>query len=386
MATRERKRPARKKAPAKKRTTSKITEAQKAARDSLAGQAEADRKKRLAEYAKNQKNPTKLDPRTATPMATRGAGIPQDKIAERDAAKSMSQAAQKIAGLATNLKAERAAAPKQPMANPDLYGKPVKDRVAALNQLMSAQAEQRAKAMASKGQAVYMGAQQNRAKIRNRGPERMDPDTGKTYEVTALGESYLSKAELLSWLSDPVKLDQIKASAEAAGLQVQNVDDVMKLWTSVVNQAADSYSLAGKKVTPWALLKLRGRYSVNGKMPDKVTTTTNIDEMEPEQARLMFEQTAMQALGRAPTKSEVDDFIAKAQTIARSNPTVTKTTQKIGFDGNVTDTTNITTGGGADAKAQVAAMDQARQSEDYASYQAAGNYFPMLFEALRSPV
>lgn len=402
MAARERKKPA--KRAAKKRTTSKISDAQKAAverrlerTDSLRGMAAASRSKNLQ---KDPNNP-KIGASSGTPnkgvdkTGVIGNPVRAGEIAAANGTQggqgnqSLSQAANKIAGLATNLrevKARAAATPQQPLANPDLYGTvTAKDRVAKLNELMSAQAEQKARSLKSKGEAVYMGAQRNNAKIRNRGPERFD-ESGKDYETTAVGEAYLSKSELLSWLSDPDKLDQIKAGAEAAGLKVQTVDDVMKLWTSVVNQAADSYSLAGKKVTPWALLKLRGRYSVDGKMPDRVTTTTNIDEMEPEQARLMFEQTAMQALGRSPTKSEVDDFIAKAQTIAKSNPTVTKTTQKIGFDGNVTDTTNVTTGGGADAKAQVAAMDQARQSEDYASYQAAGNYFPMLFEALRSPV
>lgn len=389
---RKRRRPVKKTA-AKKAANSKISEAQEAAtkrraeRDSPRGQAPGAPKNNL----QRDPNAPKLEAPSNTPMASSGRGVDQDKVAARDntAGKSMAAASQKIAGLAAPVMASMQAAAAEraknsPLANPDLYGGTNKTRATRLATLQNTMNDQKFAKSKSQGQAVWMGPKTG--KIRNKGPGRIDPETGSTTTTEVVGDEILTKAELLSWLSDPQKVDQIMAVAQKAGLAVASYEDAQKLWASVVDQAASSYSLAGKEVTPWALIQLRGKYAVNGKPADKITTTTNIDEMSPAQARLMFEQTAQQQLGRAPTKAEVDDFIAKAQTIATSNPTVTKTTQKIGFDGNVTDTTNVTTGGGAQAESQLAAMDAAKQTEDYGAYQAAGNYFPMLFEAIQSPV
>jgi hypothetical protein len=272
-----------------------------------------------------------------------------------------------------------------PLANPGLYGVSNAKRAQNLVDLRAATLDVANNALKAKGNAVYMGSVNT--KIRNSGPERFNDD-GSTTTVERPFEQIENKDTLMAWLSDESKVAQIKDAANKAGLAVSTYDDISKLWTNVVSQAASSFSLGGSKVTPWALIQLRGKYAVNGAMPDKVTTSTSIDEMDPATARLMFEKTVSDQLGRAPTKAEVDDFIAKAQTIAQQNPAVTTTTQKIGFDGNVTGQTSRTTGGAqtVNDQAQVASMDQAKQSEDYAAYQAAGNYFPMLFQALQAPV
>lgn len=408
--SRPKKKPAAKKTAAKKVANSKIQDARKAAQDTLGSQAEADRKQRLADYAaKNSTkasapgNPlggTKLEARTNVPMANSGKGTDPEKIAERDIGTAASQAAYKIAGLATNLrkqnqaekarenKAQAASRQTYPAADPSLYGNTRKraenlsDRITAIDATIQQQK--------AKGIAVYMGMDPDAptVKIRRSGPQRKD-EFGSDISLEKAGkEIVLTKDELLSWLSDESKVTEIKAAAEKAGFTIQSYDDVAKLWTAVVSQAASSYSLSDKKVTPWALMTLRGKYLVNGRPKDRVTTSTSIDEMAPEQARMMFEQTAQQALGRAPTKAEVDDFIAKAQTIAKANPAITTTTHHYDISGEE-ESQDSTTKGGQDvvsAKAQMAALDQARQTEDYAAYQAAGNYFPMLFQALQSPV
>lgn len=302
-----------------------------------------------------------------------------------------------LAGLTLGFKNEqqiaalRASAPKNPIANPGLYGVSNAKRAANLTAIQEALKGQNQVTLKKNGKAVYMGPTIANAKIRTSGPERIDPETGKSYTTEQVGDQTVNKDELLSWLSDESKVKQIKDAANKAGLAVESYDDVAKLWGSVVDQAASSYSFGGKKVTPWALIQLRGKFvGSDGRFQDKVSTSTTIDEMDPAQARSMFETAAQQALGRAPTKAEVDDFIAKAQTIAHDNPAISTTRSKVGFDGNVEVGNQSTiTKGGADvvnAKSQVAAMDQAKQSEDYAAYQAAGNYFPMLFEALNSPV
>jgi hypothetical protein len=394
MVTKRERRPAKKtakKTAKKPASNSKIAESQKAATDSLKAQSDAEKARlaRLAALAKDPKNPT-LEPKTNTPMASAGKGIDQGSIAARDsqAGKNMSDAAQKIVGLAQPLVAQ-AQTEKRAISNPALYGKPAKDRAANLTARITAQQQAMSAANKAKGNAVYMGVETKKVKLPTIGPGRYDDSGSRTEDATTSAEMITSKDELLSWLTDEAKVAQIKAAANKAGIDVQTYDDIAKLWSSVVSTAASSYSLTGKKVTPWSILTLRGKYmGLDGKPADKVTTSTSIDEMDPAQARLMFEQTATQALGRSATKQEIDDFIAKAQTIAKQNPGVTTTTSKMGFDGNITDQTSRTTGGAdvVSAKAQLAAQDQAKQSEDYAAYQAAGNYFPMLFDALSSPV
>lgn len=393
MVTKRERRPAKKaakKTAKKPASNSKIAESQKAATDSLKAQSDSEKARlaRLAALAKKDPNNPKLEPKTTTPMASAGRGVDQGSIAARDSqtGKTMSDAAQKIAGLAQPLIAQ-AKAEKIAIADPALYGTSDRNIAARIAAQRNALDEARRKLLRDKGNAVYLGAktEQIRREIRggdfeggtNRIPQSVQTDDVRT------------KDELLSWLTDETKVAQIKAAANKAGIDVQTYDDIAKLWNSVVSTAASSYSLTGKKVTPWSIITLRGKFmGTDGKPTSKVTTSTNIDEMDPAQARLMFEQTATQALGRAATKQEIDDFIAKAQTIAKQNPGVTTTTSKMGFDGNITDQTSVTKGGAdvVSAKAQLAAQDQAKQSEDYAAFQAAGNYFPMLFDALSSPV
>lgn len=362
--------------PAKKVANSKIAEAQKAATAATKKTAEPKPAKKAAKKAPPK--PSRFDP---TKLQGTGEATPRDPL---------------LQGLTTGFDAKtyqamNAGRPKNPVANPALYGKSsTKDRAQALSDRLVAM-DASIQQQKQKGNAVYMGLdpkESRTVKIRRSGPERMDED-GTTTEEQKVGDLVLTKDELMSWLTDEAKVAEIKAAAQKAGLSVDTYDDVAKIWTSVVSQAASSYSITNKKVTPWALLTLRGKYmGADGKPKDRTVTSTNIDEMDPATARLMFEKTAQAQLGRAPTKQEVDDFIAKAQTIALKNPAVTTTTQKIGFDGNVESQVSRTRGGAqaVSDQAEVAAMDKARQSEDYSAYQAAGNYFPMLFEALGSPV
>lgn len=397
MATK--KRPARKRAPAKKKAPAKtpansqIQAAQKASRDSLAAVADADRKKKLADYAAKQKKDgtaTQLSARTG-PMATSGAGVDPELIAQRDIGTAASQAANKIAGLAQpimkEMQAAAAARQKQgnALADVSLYGNSNKNRATKIADLQNAYAVQANQQIKTQGRAVWMGPKT--IKIRSQGPERMDPDTGSTTTTEKGGDEVLTKEELMSWLTDDVKVKQIIAFAQKAGLNVQTYDDAAKLWGSVVDMAASAYSFAGKQVTPWSIIQLRGKNAgPGGKPADKLVTQKTVNEVSPADARLMFEKSMADNLGREPTKAEVDDYIAKAQTIAKSHPDISYTTQHIGFDGNIESQDTRNSPGGSQALQQQAALDQAKQSEDYSSYQAAGVYMPWLMDALASPI
>lgn len=371
---------------------SRVQEAQKAASerrieaDSLRGQTGAERA-RISESNKSDADNRKLlaaqaavDPRAKRP--------PISTQYEKPMAKGPSSQGQQIAGLALSFGLPSQKAALAALADPSLYGVNPANRQARLDQLRNAADQTRTAQLKQKQQAVYMGPGQ--ITQFNQG-NKIDPETGKRTTTTPAGDDIQSYDDLMGWLSDPAKVEQIRAAAFKVGLKPVAYEDIAKLWQSVVKQAADSFSKTGQRVTPWALLALRGKYAgPDGQMQDKITTSTQVDEVDPATARGMITQTAQNMLGRDPTKAEVDDFIAKAQMIAKNNPTITTTRMKTGFDGAAeVGTSQTTTKGGGQAvndQSQMAAKDMAQQSDDYGAYQAAGTYFPLLFQALNSPV
>lgn len=301
-----------------------------------------------------------------------------------------STAGDQIAGLALQFRPPaNPTQPPSPLADASNYGANPAARAQRLSALSAAATDANAKQLKTKGNAVWMGSTRKTVKLRNTGPERIGEDGSDTSTTqVSLSDDVKSTDELMSWLTDEKTFNQIRDAAKKSGIDVQSYEDVAKLWQSVVQQAASAYSVAGKKVTPWALISLRGKSMVNGRPASKTTTSTNIDEMDPAQAKVMIKQSLQQALGRDPRQDEIDDFIAKAQTIAASNPQVTKTTTQYDFAGNPTSQSSVSKGGAdvVSAKAQLAAEQAAENAPDYAQYQAAGVYAPWMFEALASPI
>lgn len=297
-----------------------------------------------------------------------------------------------IAGLAMNLYQQHVAdaGPQRKLADASLYGQSDAKRAQNITERTLAISDaKRADILKKGGNAVWLGTTKKTVQIRNNGPERFDENGGTTTsQQVETNADVRTKDELMSWLTDDKMFNQIKKKMTDAGIQVQSYDDVAKLWQSVVDQASAAYSTIGKKVTPWALISMRGKSMVNGKPAPKTTTSTNIEEMDPAQAKVMIKNSLSQMLGRDPKQSEIEDFISKAQTIAAQNPQVTKTTTQYDVLGNPTDQTSVSSGGQdvVTAKAQLAAEEQAKQSEDYASYQGAGVYMPWLMDALSAPV
>lgn len=389
---------------ARRRTNSKIQDAQK----STFERREQDKKRREEAIAKEQaakkRTGTSTGPLGNTQMGPAQPGTTrmqrsESKESSSSAAlkniqnidpNSLAEANEKIAGIAAAVRASAIAQKKRTLADSKMYGISDRNIQARLAALKNAQDETRQRALKEKGNAVYMG--QVDSKIRNRLPGDGGDFEGGQYRIPekVAIDNVVGKDDLLAWLSDPKKVEYIKTMAQKAGLDVESYEDIGKLWESVVKQAAQTFSVTGKKVTPWALMQLRGKYAVGGRMQDKVTTSTSIEEMDPAQARLMFEETTSKFLGRAPTKAEIDDFIAKAQTIAKANPRISTTTSRVGFDGEIEQGSQMTVSRGGqevvNAQSELAARDMAKDSEEYGSFQAAGTYMPLLFEALQSPV
>lgn len=369
--------------PKKKPTNSKIAEAQRAAverrleRDAQRVQASAQNK-RQGDDAKLKEAQKFVDPRESRPPV----------LEQKTKPNRTATAGDEIAGLALSFGLPNQL-PKKPLADPALYGNSAANRQARLNAMKEAADKQNNAALTKAEKAVYMGP--GKLKMRTPGPRRFDDNSPDGTEMVTAGDDVQNADELMAWLADPQKFEEIKAVANKSGLNVQSYEDVAKLWESVVKQAAVTFSRTQKKVTPWALIAMRGKYvGPDGRMQDRVTTSTSIEEMDPAEARNMFSQTAQQYLGRAPSKIELDDFISKAQMIARNNPAITTTRSQVGFDGEVEQgtTTSVTKGGQSVVNAQAgeAAQEMAKQDEDYGAYQAAGVYFPLLFDALNSPV
>jgi hypothetical protein len=400
----------RKKKPTTKRSNSNIQSAQRAA---VQRRLDRDEKRQASQAGKPDVKPpagkTVIDPRTGLPVsAPNGQSTPGDPVGrganlaaqgrsdgggkpDTPTFKGGSEAANKIAGLGSGIMQSRQqeqAARNRKLANPALYGASDKDRAAKLTERMNALNSVRNKQWADQGQAVWMGPKIANARVRNRGRQRMDDSGSDTHLIGPVGDNIVTKDELMSWLADEANFNKIKTAANKAGIAVESYDDVAKVWKSVVDQAAATYSTTGKKVTPWTLLQLRGKTMKNGKPAARTTVSTSIDEMDPAEAKGMIRNAAAQMLGRDPTKEEIEDFISKAQTIAKANPNVTTTTTQYGFDGEAVSQSSYSRGGGdaVTAQAQESAIEQAKQSEDYTAYQAAGVYMPWLMDALASPI
>lgn len=385
MATKKR---TSKRAPAK-RTNSNITAAQRAT--SAARKARAEKVEEKSQQGEEKSKQAK----EAAAKAAVDPRRPLRPVLEQNTRPGAAQprpstAGEQIAGLALKFQPPAAAPkPKSAIADPSLYGTNDAKRAQNLSARSAAYAEtQRQLALKNKGQLIWMGATKKQVKIRNSGPERFDENGSDTSTQTVTLEDVKTKDELMSWLADEKTFNEIKKRMTESGIAVQNYDDVAKLWSSVIDQAAATYTSTGKKVTPWALLSLRGKSMVNGRPAPKTTTSTSVEEMDPAQAKVMIKNSLSQLLGRDPRKEEIEDFISKAQTIAKQNPQITKTTTQYDISGDPVSQSSVSSGGQdvVTAKAQLAAEEQAKQSEDYAAYQGAGVYMPWLMDALSAPV
>ena len=106
-------------------------------------------------------------------------------------------------------------------------------------------------------------------------------------------------------------------------------------------------------------------------------TQTSSSVTTKESGRGVIWDAFRDAVGRNPTESEIDKFMARLNERERANPTVTTTT--VDADGNSSSSTT----GGMDAAARADIVRQEVQGNDqYAEYQAAAFYMPLLFQAL----
>lgn len=123
----------------------------------------------------------------------------------------------------------------------------------------------------------------------------------------------------------------------------------------------------------------------------KTTTSTNVDMLNPKDAKYLTRSMLQQELGRDPTQGEYEDFLSVLNAAEHENPDVQRTTTTYKLD-PVTQgpyvahqRTATTEGIGAEGLAQVA-YQKAQQDPKWAEWQAMGTYFPALLSALGATV
>lgn len=400
-----------------RRLNPRISEAQKSAFERREERRKAQEKKIAAEKAEQERRekaglptrgalgPTKLEPKRPDVIQMQR-GLDQDKIRKRDEGLSRQRLEEQAA---RDVRVRGLAVPgsesiTDPIVNPSAYSRSAQQEfdAGALGRghtgqpITLAQIQQQATALKRTGRAVYMG------KSKGTLGGRADPTPysfegprpfAKPQDQPIEYDQFTPIESLVAWLADPVRVDQIKRRANAAGLNVESYDDITKVWTSVIKMAASTYATTGRKVTPWDLLDLRGRHvdPETGKPKKRTGRSVTIEEIDSATARLMVEDAVKKMTGQRPTEDQIDAFVAKAQAIARQTPLIETFEQEVGFDDQVVeDSTTITsrTGGQqvATDRAEVAMLEQIRNSPEYSNRQAAGTYGPLLFEALGSPI
>ena len=112
----------------------------------------------------------------------------------------------------------------------------------------------------------------------------------------------------------------------------------------------------------------------------KTTTSKHVDLSSPEEAQALVTQVLREAIGRAPTASELAKFKSSIVGYEESNPTVTTTTQNLSPDlatgqVNVTSESSTTSGGVTDAARAALVQDPTLETKEYGKYQSGTTYF-----------
>lgn len=198
--------------------------------------------------------------------------------------------------------------------------------------------------------------------------------------------------------------------------------DVLATYADLLEEASDAYA-RGHKITPEQLLKrdiayrLPGKVEWDGKLDsldaslknagvkvgpgvsgkdeedlDNTVTQTSVsrDFMDPADAKALVRGLLQNELGRDPTASEFDDFLAAIHSAEARNPTKnTYTTRTVGDpetgDTTITNTSRTTAGITA-AGIEDMMLEKARRQPGWAEWQAVGVYGPALMSALGATV
>lgn len=165
-----------------------------------------------------------------------------------------------------------------------------------------------------------------------------------------------------------------------------NFADLVQLWQGAVEGASQLYTVGGKKVTPQQYVKnFLGVDGIGGSGGGGSSTQTNtqkqvahFDDLDAQGAAM---DTYSSLLGRAADDKETAALKAALNAYSKAHPSITTQTTKTDADGNTT-TTSKSRGGITAEGAGELAMDSVKAKPEYASYQAAATYYPLLEQAI----
>lgn len=222
-----------------------------------------------------------------------------------------------------------------------------------------------------------------------------DPDDVRSYSQ-ALGAFY-------GW-TDQERREWGQYLASIGYIDEDDADDystLLKAWNEVIDETS-RFTAAGKKVDPWGVAKIiagtdndpgnpgsgrtrAGRERGFTGSRSATSTNTQVDLTDGKTAKALVNQTLSKFLGRNATDEEIRAFTQTLHAAEKANPVTATTTTTDSFaDGIQTGSkSSTTTSGGLSAAGKAQTLeDQATNLPEYASYQAAGLYAPLLFQAI----
>lgn len=205
--------------------------------------------------------------------------------------------------------------------------------------------------------------------------------TKTSARVLPLEEAYAqwytwSASERLAWAERGYQLGLLKSPSDYAG--------AFRLWKTAAQEAGAFYTYGKKRVTPWKMLEMLGGFHGGpggpGSAGPKTTTSTRKAFQIPsaQDAEGAVKTIFQGALGRDPSRGELDRYSSILVAKARANPQTIKTTTTVDPEGHSSSTSSTT--GGFNVKETL--QDEVQQTDEYGAYQAATTYMNALYSAL----
>ncbi len=198
-------------------------------------------------------------------------------------------------------------------------------------------------------------------------------------------------------LTDPDKLAELTSKVSIIKGAPATTDEVIAVWKKAVKTAnlfwrATEGGTNGQPKTPFDIIEENVRTAAvkNGTSLANQTVTERqktISKMSDGTLWSYIDTAARQALGRAPTSSEIREFTSRANSIAANNPTIESVTTKYGPDGKpLPNSTRRVEQGAGEADYRMAAERMAQADPEAGAYQAATTYYNAFLKAISTPV
>ena len=210
--------------------------------------------------------------------------------------------------------------------------------------------------------------------------------------------------DIYKW--SPAKVQKEIAKLRSYGFDVQGNDlQALEPWWKQMVVASEQFLKVHKNVSPFdapalmgskaagdALAQTAAQKAASSGAYSKDSTSSEVDSINPGDAQTILNKSLSEHLGRAATPEEIQDFLSRANALAKADPTVTTKTTDYSAADPVTgmrtqnDRNVSKTGGYGSAGDLAAEANKSANTPEAGAYEAAAFYAPMLFKALASPV